>query len=982
MRHPKSWRSRLLACVLAVVAPVVLHAQGGATITGTVTERGSSTPLQGVQVSITGTKLGAATDAKGSFTIRGLDAGTMKVRAQYIGYEAQEQTVVVGAGATAHLSYSLSRTAITLSGVVVTATGEERRRSVGTAMATVDTAQISRSASLNTQDILAGSTPGVTVLANSGQPGAGGTIRLRGVNSVSQGNSPLIYIDGVRVFNGRTPTNVGGRQFSSPLNDIAAEDIDHIEIVKGPAATTLYGTEASGGVLQIFTKQGKEGAASWNVSTTLGFNNMGHMGPASDPTGLFFNKCSGILTIGDGTKFQDATCPSSGSWLHNGQIERLNISVRGGTASGINYNVSANADNQDGVLPVGGSYSRSFRANLGFKPSHDFTININQSIAVNKNVGFPDGNSANGAVLNISRGSGSGFKGAGCADLTVICVLNDSLFTSQVTNSTNHFITGATLTYQPIDSWTSRLAVGFDYNNADIQYITPFGHLRVPLGQEFQTLWTRQFLTADFASTYRKQLATNWSSSSSIGGQVFDSRIYSTDLQSDQFAGPGDPTLVSGSLRQITDVTQQRVINAGFFGQEVIGWRDIAFLTLGLRVDGNSAFGKSFGLQTYPKVSGSYVISDESFWPRKYIETLKLRAAVGDAGKAPGAFDAVRTWTPVAAENGKPAFTTNQVGNSDLGPERTRETELGFDASALDGRIGVQYTYFTQHTYKALIPVQQAPSLGFAGSQLINAGDLLNNGHEVNVTGEIVRLKNVDVTARLGFTALHSEAGNVGGQILTIFALGRTYVKQGLPVPSYYGLKVMNPDAIANPIITDGNYLGSANATRIWTPGINVRLWNRVTLDAQGEWQLGGHNLNAMGYQNANLGSWQPCYAAQAAMRQAAAGDSSGLAGFNALTRARCTINTKIARDYAFWVEPADFFKLRSVSVTVDLPRKYLLGARNGSIAFAGRNLFRSTKYTGTDPESSDQRDDTFARRDYYVFPTSRSFTMTLRLGF
>lgn len=983
MRDTTSWwRTRLLAFVLAAGVPTALFAQGSATVTGTVTERGSNAPLSGVQVSITGTRLGAATDDRGTFTIRGVDAGTIKVRAQYIGYEAQEQSVTVAAGATARITYALTRTAVTLTGVVVTAAGEERRRSIGTAMATVDTAQIQRSAALNTQDILAGSTPGVTMLANSGQPGAGGTVRLRGVNSVSQGNSPLIYVDGVRVFNGRTPTNVGGRQFVSPLNDIAAEDIDHIEIVKGPAATTLYGTEASGGVLQIFTKQGKEGAAAWTISSTLGFNNMGHIGPKSDPNGLFFNNCAGTLAIGDGTKFQDATCPASGSWLHNGGIERLNISVRGGSASGTNYNISGGADNQEGVLPVGGAYVRSLRANVGFKPSSAFTVAVNQSIVSTKTIGFADGNSSNGAVLNISRGSGSNFKGAGCTDTTVTCVLNDSLFTSDVTNTTNHFITGATVTYKPITAWTNRLAVGFDYNNADIRYITPFGHLRVPLGQEFQTLWTRQFLSADLASTYNLQLASNWSSSTAVGGQVFDSRIYSTDLQSDQFAGPGDPTLISGSLRQITDVTQQRVINAGFFGQQVLGWRDIAYLTLGVRVDGNSAFGKSFGLQTYPKISGSYVISDEGFWPRHLIETLKLRAAVGDAGKAPGAFDAVRTWTPVAAEAGKPAFTTNQIGNPDLGPERTRETELGFDAGALDGRIGLQYTHFTQHTYKALIPVQQAPALGFAGSQLINAGDLMNDGHEVNLTAEFIRAKNVDMTLRVGFTALHSEAGNLNGQTLTIFALGRTYVKQGLPVPAYYGLKVMNPDAFANPIITDNNYLGSANATRMWTPGFNARFFNRVTFDAQGEWQLGGHNLNAIGYQNANLASWQPCYAAQAAMRKAAAGDSTDLGGFNALTRARCTINTKIARDYAFWVEPADFFKLRSVSVTIDLPHKYLLGARNASLAFAGRNLFRSTKYTGSDPESSDQRDDTFARRDYYVFPTSRSFTMTLRLGY
>ena len=265
----------------------------------------------------------------------------------------------------------------------------------------------------------------------------------------------------------------------------------------------------------------------------------------------------------------------------------------------------------------------------------------------NRSVGFPDGNSSNGVLLNISRGSGSNFKGPGCTDLTLTCVLNDSLFTSQVTNTTNHFVTGATLTYQPFDAWTTRLTLGFDYNNADIQYITPFGHLRVPLGQMYQTLWTRQFLSADLASTYRKQLSTNWSSATAVGGQLFENRVYSTDLQSDNFAGPGDPTLLSGALKQITGVTQQRVINAGYFAQETIGWRDVLFVTIGARADGNSAFGKSFGIQTYPKISAAYVISDESFWPRRWVETLKLRGAIGDAGKAPGAFDAVRTWLPV-----------------------------------------------------------------------------------------------------------------------------------------------------------------------------------------------------------------------------------------------------------------------------------------------------------------------------------------------
>jgi hypothetical protein len=360
---------------------------------------------------------------------------------------------------------------------------------------------------------------------------------------------------------------------------------------------------------------------------------------------------------------------------------------------------------------------------------------------------------------------------------------------------------------------------------------------------------------------------------------------------------------------------------------------------------------------------------------------MKLRGALGESGKAPGAFDAVRTYDPVAAENGQPAFTPSQVGNPLLGPERTREVEAGFDASMVGGRIGVNYTYYKQRTSGALIPVVLPPSQGFTAAQLTNVGELNNHGQELTVNAAIVQRRAFDLSGRLQLTTFNSRAGYVGGSSITIDALSRSYVREGYPVPSYFGYKVTNPDEFAAPVVDSNAYLGATFPTKIISPSLSLKLYERLTIDALGEWQLGGHLLNAIAYQNSNLASWQPCYYAQDKQRQFAAGNTTALDDVNALTRNQCSQSAAV-RDYAYWVESSDFFKLRSVALTYDVPANLLRGLRNATVVLAGRNLFTDSRYSGTDPEVADQRDNSFSRRDYYVFPTYRSFTATIRTSF
>ena len=971
----------MFGLALSIAATTPLAAQATGTIVGRVIDGDNGQPVAAAQVTIAGTQLGRSTGDDGRFTLANVRSGALTITVRRIGYQLQSRPITLAGSATVTVDFTLVKSSVSLVGVVVTATGEERKKEVGNAVTTVSSTDFERGAVANTQQILQGRSTGVTIQANGGGPGAGGNIRLRGVNSITQGNRPLIYIDGIRMFNGNSPSGVSSRQSVSPLNDIAASDIDRIEVVKGPAATTLYGTEASGGVIQIFTKRGREGPAVWTLEASAGVNSMGNFGPRSDPTRMFVRECRGPNVVdANGVAFEDATCPASGSWLQNGFLGRYSLGVRG-SGSGINYAISGNLDNEFGVLRVGHNKTGGLRANFGFAPSKTVTLAFNTSWQRRNTAMISDGNSADGFLLNVSRGPGSNFKGTGCSTTTIVCVVNDTLFSKSNTIGGDHFITGGTATWNPTASITNRLSIGIDYNNNDIRTINPFGFPRTPTGQYFQTLWNRQLMTVDLASTWKQTYSKNFAGTSSIGGQLFDSRLNSTDLQGDNFAGPGLPTLISASLRQITDVNQQRVINAGVFAQQMIGWRDRLFVTAGARIDGNSAFGTGFGLQTYPKLSMSYVLSDESFWPSNLIETFKFRAAVGEAGKAPGAFDATRTWNPIAAEGGLSGFTPGQLGNPNLGPERTRESEVGFDAGFWGGRIGAVFTYFSARTNDAIINVAYPPSQGFATNQPENVGTIKNNGFEAQLTASFDPTSWSRLETRLQYTKVKGEAVDLGGRVLTIDALSRSYVKEGLPLPSYVGLKVRNPNELGAAVVDTNQLLGATFPTQIINPSVTLTLFKNLSIEAIGEFQRGGHLLNAIGFQNSGLGIWQPCFAAQKALRAAAAGDASTLANVNAKDRMRCSI-VAAQRDYSYWVESADFFKLRSLSASYDVPKRFTPGARNLTVSVVGRNLFVNTKYTGSDPEVADQRTSTFSRRDYYVFPTYRTFLFSVRTSF
>lgn len=972
--------SLIATFALVSLAPATMaRAQATGTIEGVVTTTAGARPLSDVQITVVGTTLGARTDDRGRYRIVEVPAGTQAVRSQRIGLASVTHAVAVVASQTASVDFSLAEAALSLDAVVVTGTAaESRKKEVGNAMATIDMKPIEVEPLKNTQDILAGRGPGITVMQNSGQPGAGGTIRLRGTNSITQSNAPIVYVDGVRIYSDAGPLTPSARQSTLAMNDIKADDIERIEIVKGAAATTLYGTQASGGVIQIFTKKGSAGSPEWNLDAGTGLNFMGHVGPSSDPTGLFLNQCTGAnLHDAFGNAFVDPTCPASGSWLQHGNVQRYSLGVRGGSGA-LTYYLSGNYDDNPGVVQTSDAKSGGFRANFGFTPAKNLIFSVNSSYQKQLIHWLPDGNLANGFTLNVMRGPFGNFKGGPqCVGITIPCVSNVNVLDQDIENNGDHFISGFSLQYSPVTAFTNRFNIGFDYNNSDNKSVLPFGFLNLPTGSINSQAWNHTKLSLDYAGSFLHSVRTpRLMSTFSWGGQIFDDRERYTGIMGTGFAGPGEPTLASAASISLGVDSRPRVVNAGYFLQEMLGWKDRLFVTGGLRVDGNSAFGQNFGLETYPKISASYVISEEGFWPTRLIPTMKLRAALGESGKAPGAFDAVRTWDPVSGDAGKPGVTVAQLGDPNLGPERTREMEYGFDMATPGDRVAVEMTYYRARTYGTLIGVTLPPSNGFSRTQLENAGTIQNSGLEAQISPVFLRTSSVDWRGRFSASWMRSEAVDIGGQIIST-GLG-SYVRTGMPVPSLFGAKITNPDAVGvPPIVVPDQYIGPVYPTRLLSAGMTITLHHDITLDALADYQGGAYLTNFIGYQNALRNVWQPCYAAQQALK---AGNTASL---TALDQGRCAIDRTIANS-DFWASKTDFVKLRSISVAYDLPQRFTHGVHNATLILAGQNLWKWTKFDGADPEANDATDAGagLGRREYYQIPPFKTVMLSIRTSF
>ncbi|MBW8838303.1 MAG: carboxypeptidase-like regulatory domain-containing protein [Gemmatimonadetes bacterium] len=291
-------RRALIVAFAAALGSGTALAQGTqARLTGKITDKESGQPIPFAQIQLVGTNLGTQTNQQGVYVVRGLPAGSHTVRVIALGYQAGQQSVTVSATQETTQDFALAKAAFQLEAVVTTATGNQLTRELGNSIAKIETAKLVQQQPITAmQDVLNGRTAGVTLIQSNGTVGGGSRVRVRGISSASLSNDPLVIVDGVRVESGSPDidpstvghTGVGGGR-PSFLNNLNPEEIENIEIVKGPSAATLYGTQSANGVIVITTKRGKTGAPRWDLFAALG----GSVDPYEYP-GQYYN--AGVTT--------------------------------------------------------------------------------------------------------------------------------------------------------------------------------------------------------------------------------------------------------------------------------------------------------------------------------------------------------------------------------------------------------------------------------------------------------------------------------------------------------------------------------------------------------------------------------------------------------------------------------------------------------------------------------------------------------------
>ena len=794
-------------------------------VKGTVKGPGGE-PIPGASVIEKGTKNGTASNAAGAFSISVSSSDAVLVISS-LGFETQERRV----GSDAKVDVYMKESQETLDEVVVTGQGVGvSRKRISTTVSSIDSKELKNSPAMQLDQLIQSKLPNAQIKLSSGQPGTASIIRSRGPVSANTNTTPVIMVDGIRVdnlnSNAALGLNTGGAQ-SSAVADIPMEDIDRIEYIPGGAATTLYGADAANGVLQIFTKRGKAGKASVFFESQVG-----QMVGTADF--LRWKKTADII-------FQP------------GMVQNYRLGFSGGTDE-FNYSFSGSLYQDDGFNSVNEQVRRNFRTTVAARVSNRLRYSASLAYSNSEFTRDYNANTSFARFGNLEGGSYGNLDSLSDQEITDLTEqLQKEGDLTNITERVNRFNVANNFTYDVNDKVIISFDIGLDSRNSKQQelgtnavQISKGAWAEGTTDQGYISVSSRNFLV--LSSNLNANYEENWGDFNfltTVGGQVFRSNDYQTAISATGV--PDGSESINNSADQSVQDFYNTVTSYGIYVAENVGWKDKIFLDLGLRFDGNTAFGEEIGLIPLLKLGASYVISDEKFFrdniSKDYITLMKFRGNYGEATLFPTPFANDLTFA-ANPYNGLQSFAFSNPGNPNLQSEIAKTTEFGVDLG-LFKRLTLSFTYYNTITEGALFTPPQAPSTGQA-AQETNVGEISNTGYEIALGASIISNEKHRLNGRVSYNYNKNEVVSTGGA--PEFAVGGftflgSFVNAGQPLGYLRGAQVVQ-DANGNYEVNRNAYLGTTFSPTFGTFGIDYTWNNKLSLFLNGDYQFGGQGVN------------------------------------------------------------------------------------------------------------------------------------------
>jgi TonB-linked SusC/RagA family outer membrane protein len=1008
------WIPWLLSAA-AASTPTLAIAQQAPTgsITGRVVDQTTKAPIAEARIRIVGTTVEGVTNATGEYRLNGVRVGPTQLGVIRIGYKASSDTVRVAAGVTSTVNFSLVASVAQLDQVVVTGTaGNQERRAQAAQVASISASDIKQDAAINSvSDMLQSRVPGVSVGSNSGSAGTGSAIRIRGASSLSLSNQPLVFVDGVRMVDGAPNIGVLG-QTADRMNDLNPDDIESIEVVKGPAAATLYGADASTGVIQIITKRGKAGSNTFQqaIRAELGTrqgdytppSNFARCTTASVATTSINPLCRGQAV---GTLVSDNPLARTGAF-RDGSDVLLGWTGRGG-GQNYGYYVSLGNDRNLGTLPTNEFSRQSFRTNFNFVPSSKITVDVGLQATRSYTRLTDNDNSIYGFLGGALLGSPLTRRDDGLPgqdgwygfnrQVEAISSINTNL-------ETQRSLLTATGTYLPVTWFKNRFTVGGDVLSDNGTRFFPKNSVgwydgTLNTGSNLQSrVGTRRY-TADYLGDFEKIMkGGELKANVSIGAQVIATKVDSVGTTGLGFA-TNSSNVISSAATTSGGQSILETRQLGYLAQGQLGWLDRRYLTIGARLDKFSAFGSNTPAIFLPKIGASWVVSDEDFFQpaSKLFSSLRLRAAYGTTGRSPNAGASLQTLTPQpsaivqgAGTVTVPGATLRNPGNPDLKPEKGTEIELGADATLFDDRVSLEVTYFNKTSKDVLLQRPIAPSSGFSENPFVNIGEINNKGFEVGVSGKVLDTRNFSWDSRFSFNTLDNKLVSLGG--LSPFSVQLNRFTQGVQAGTWGVKRIKNINeqtgvvTVTDTIEAFGNVLPTFEGS--WSNTFTVLKNFRVAtlMDTKRNYLI--RNLTEFYRETQLVNSDNRLNVDKLSPVERLRRYGNQTAGQPAFVQENGKPTTNNEAQEGF-LQKGDFIRLREVSVTYSLPTgvtSRLGPISGGSIGLAFQNVKLWTDYKGSDPEVNFNANATgtaqFGRQDFFTVPPGQRTLLRMNFNF